>query len=57
MAHLGMAPGLGTAAEILASRPTAVYKGVTLATVGTNTVLLAANFREGTVDAYDANSH
>jgi len=44
------------AAEILASRPTAVYKGVTLATVGTNTVLLAANFREGTVDAYDANS-
>ena len=52
----GWRPGLGTAAEILASRPTAVYKGVTLATVGTNTVLLAANFREGTVDAYDANS-
>src|SRR6266404_6831210 len=52
----GWRPGLGTAAEILASRPAAVYKGVTLATVGTNTVLLAANFREGTVDAYDANS-
>jgi uncharacterized protein (TIGR03118 family) len=52
----GWRPGLGTAAEILATRPTAVYKGVTLATMGTNTVLLAANFREGTLDVYDSNS-
>ena len=51
----GWRPGM-PAAEILASRPSAVYKGVTLATVGTNTVLLAANFREGTVDMYDGNS-
>jgi uncharacterized protein (TIGR03118 family) len=52
----GWRPGLGNAAEILATRPTAVYKGVTLATVGTDTVLLATNFREGTVDMYDSNS-
>jgi uncharacterized protein (TIGR03118 family) len=52
----GWRPDLGTTAEVLTSRPTAVYKGVTLATVGTNTVLLAANFREGTLDVYDGNS-
>jgi uncharacterized protein (TIGR03118 family) len=52
----GWRPDLGTAAEVLTSRPTAVYKGVTVATVGTNTVLLAANFREGTLDLYDGNS-
>lgn len=52
----GWRPGVGTSAEVLATRPTADYKGVTLATVGTNTVLLAANFAEGTVDVYDANS-
>src|SRR5215475_900599 len=52
----GWRPGLGTAAEVLATRTNAVYKGVTLATVGTNTFLLAANFREGTIDVYDGNS-
>src|SRR6185369_10826478 len=52
----GWRPGIGTAAETLATRPTAIYKGVTLATVGTNTVLLAANFHEGTLDVYDGNS-
>jgi uncharacterized protein (TIGR03118 family) len=52
----GWRPGIGTAAEILATRPNAIYKGVTLATVGTNTVLLAANFHEGTLDVYDGNS-
>src|SRR5262249_407287 len=34
----GWRPDLGTAAEILATRPNAIYKGVTLASVGTNTV-------------------
>ena len=52
----GWRPDLGNAAEVLASRPTAVYKGVTLATVGTNTLLLAANFHEGTVDVYQSGS-
>src|SRR5262249_15904628 len=49
-------PDLGTAAETLAPRPNAVYKGVTLTTEGTNTFLLAANFHEGTLDVYDGNS-
>jgi uncharacterized protein (TIGR03118 family) len=52
----GWRPELGTAAEVLTSQPTAAYKGVTLASMGTNTVLLAANFREGTLDLYDGNS-
>jgi uncharacterized protein (TIGR03118 family) len=52
----GWRPNLGTAAEVLATRTNAVYKGVTLATLGTNTILLAANFHEGTLDVYDGNS-
>lgn len=52
----GWRPDLGTVAEVLASQTNAVYKGVTLATIGTNTVLLAANFREGTLDVYDGHS-
>jgi len=52
----GWRPGLGPTAEVLTSRRTAVYKGVTVATVGTDTVLIAANFREGTLDIYDGNS-
>ena len=52
----GWRPGLETAAETLATRETAVYKGVTLTTVGTNTFLLAANFHEGTLDVYDGDS-
>src|SRR5438552_2086086 len=48
----GWRPALGTNAEILVSRPTAVYKGVTLATNASGTILLAANFSEGTIDAY-----
>jgi uncharacterized protein (TIGR03118 family) len=52
----GWRPGIGPAAETLATRTNAIYKGVTLATVGTNTVLLAANFHEGTLDVYDGNS-
>ncbi len=49
----GWRPALGTTAEVLTTRPTAVYKGVTLATVGGAPLLLAANFSEGTVDAYN----
>jgi len=49
----GWRPSLGTAAETLTTRTGAVYKGVTLATTTNGPVLLAANFSEGTVDAYD----
>lgn len=50
----GWRGALGTVAETLTNRPGAVYKGVTLATVAGSPVLLAANFSEGTVDAYGA---
>jgi uncharacterized protein (TIGR03118 family) len=49
----GWRPALGTAAETLTSRSTAVYKGITLVASGNNAMLLAANFAEGTVDMYD----
>jgi len=49
----GWRNALGTTAEVLASRPTAVYKGVALVAAPGGPVLLAANFSEGTVDAYD----
>ena len=51
----GWRGALGTAAEVLKTRPTAVYKGATLATPPSGTFLLAANFAEGTVDVYDGN--
>jgi uncharacterized protein (TIGR03118 family) len=51
----GWRSALGTSAEILATRPGAVYKGVTLASAAGATVLLAANFSEGSVDVYDGN--
>ncbi len=44
-----------TTAEVLVARPSAVYKGITLVTHGGTPMLLAANFRERTVDAYDGN--
>lgn len=50
----GWRGALGTAAEILSSRSTAVYKGITIATNSTGPVLLAANFREGTIDEYNS---
>ena len=50
----GWRPALGNAAEVLATRNTAVYKGITLATNATGPVLLAANFSEGTIDEYDS---
>ncbi len=49
----GWRGALGTSAEILTTRPGAVYKGVTLASTAGGPVLLAANFSGGTVDAYD----
>ena len=51
----GWRPALMTAAETLISRDTAVYKGVTLVTTS-QPLLLAANFAEGTVDAYGTNN-
>lgn len=50
----GWRPALGNAAEVLATRPTALYTGVTLATNNGSPVLLAANFSEGTVDEYNS---
>src|SRR5689334_10885486 len=40
----GWRPALGTNAEVLVARSTAVYKGMTLATGPSGPVLLAANF-------------
>lgn len=51
----GWRGALGTAAEILATRSTAIYKGIALFTAPGGAWLLAANFAEGTVDAYDTN--
>jgi uncharacterized protein (TIGR03118 family) len=46
---------LGTAAEILVQRGSAVYKGIALVTTVRGPTLLAANFAEGTLDAYGTN--
>lgn len=51
----GWRRSLGTAAEVLVSRPGAVYKGITMAMTAFGPALLAANFTEGTVDVYDTN--
>jgi uncharacterized protein (TIGR03118 family) len=51
----GWRPALGTNAEILVTRPTAVYKGITLAMTANGPVLLAANFSEATIDVYGTN--
>ena len=53
----GWRPALGTAAETLVPGNTnTVYKGMTLASTTNGGVLLAANFRQGTVDAFDTNT-
>ncbi|HEX9046979.1 MAG TPA: TIGR03118 family protein, partial [Verrucomicrobiae bacterium] len=49
----GWKGSLGSAAELLASRSNAVYKGITLVTNTGSPLLLLANFREGTIDVYD----
>ena len=46
----GWRGSLGTTAEILQSPSDAYYKGVTLATIGGNTYLYAANFHSGNID-------
>jgi uncharacterized protein (TIGR03118 family) len=53
----GWRSALGTAAEVLATRPGAVYKGITLSSNASGPLLLAANFSEGSVDVYDATLH
>src|SRR5262249_24423057 len=49
----GWRGALGTNAEVLKVRTNAVYKGTTLVLTTNGPMLLAANFAEGTVDAYD----
>jgi len=50
----GWRPALGNAAEVLTTRNTALYTGLALASNNAGPILLAANFREGTVDEYNA---
>jgi hypothetical protein len=50
----GWRGALGTNAEVLANRPTAVYKGIAKAQTSAGTILLAANFREATIDVYNS---
>jgi uncharacterized protein (TIGR03118 family) len=52
----GWRSALGTTAEILASRPTAIYTGLAIATNSGGTLLLAANFAEGKLDVYSTNA-
>jgi uncharacterized protein (TIGR03118 family) len=49
----GWRGALGTNAEVLKVRTNAVYKGATLVSTPGGPMLLAANFREATVDVYD----
>jgi uncharacterized protein (TIGR03118 family) len=51
----GWRPSLGTVAETLTNRTGAVYKGVTVIVTAHGPLLLAANFSEATLDAYDTN--
>jgi uncharacterized protein (TIGR03118 family) len=51
----GWRGALGVGAEILTSRNSAVYTGITLVSTTSGPVLLAANFCEGKVDVYDGN--
>ena len=51
----GWRSALGTTAEVLAARSGAVYKGIALTMTAQGPVLLAANFSEGTIDAYGTN--
>ena len=53
---LGWRGALGTTAETLATRPTAIYTGLALATNSGGQLLLAANFAEGTLDVYGTNA-
>jgi uncharacterized protein (TIGR03118 family) len=47
----------GTPATLEYSSPTAVYKGLTIATNDEGTFLYASNFHDGTVDVFDSSFH
>jgi len=50
----GWRPSLGTAAEVLVpGSSSAVYKGIAMVTTADGPMLLAANFRNGSLDAYN----
>jgi uncharacterized protein (TIGR03118 family) len=51
----GWRGSLGNAAELLTSRDTAVYKGITMVNCYGKPLLVLANFGEATVDVYDTN--
>ena len=54
----GWNPAAGaTAAQLEFSSPTAVYKGLTIATSDAGTFLYATNFHDGTVDVFDSTFH
>lgn len=46
--------GAGSAAQLMFSSPTAVYKGLTIAGTDEGTFLYAANFHDGTVDVFNS---
>ena len=51
----GWSPAAGpAAAQLEYSSPTAVYKGLTIATSDAGTFLYASNFHDGTVDVFDS---
>jgi len=53
----GWRGALGSTAEVLVpANANNIYKGMTLATTSTGPVLLAANFKNGTVDVYGTNA-
>jgi uncharacterized protein (TIGR03118 family) len=49
----GWRSALGTNAEVLATRQNAAYTGATIVTANQNSLLLAANFAERTIDVFD----
>lgn len=52
----GWRPALGKATEVLVlGSSNSVYKGITLVSNASGPMLLAANFRQATLDAYDGN--
>jgi uncharacterized protein (TIGR03118 family) len=51
----GWRNSLGTSAEVLVPGGSAVYKGIAMVTTSNGPTLLAANFSNGTLDAYDTN--
>jgi uncharacterized protein (TIGR03118 family) len=51
----GWRGSLGTTAEVLVPGSSAVYKGIAMVTNANGPMLLAANFHNGTIDAYGVN--